>query len=128
MPVMQILAHGVDAVEIPRIARMLETHGERFVQRCFTPAERRYADAATPARRYAARFAGKEAVLKALGTGLAGGITWLDVEISRAATGQPGVVLTGRCAQIARELGVVRWHVSLSHTRNTALASVIGCG
>ena len=125
---MDVLAHGVDVVEIPRIARMLADHGEHFIERCFTETERRYADAGLRAQRYAARFACKEAVLKALGTGLTGGITWRDIEVRRAASGQPSLSLSGRCANVAEEAGIVCWFVSLSHTRSSALASVIGCG
>jgi phosphopantetheine--protein transferase-like protein len=78
---MRILGHGIDLVEIARIQRMLADHGERFLERCFTPAEREYAE---PARRreehLAARFAAKEAVLKAMGTGLDDGLAWTEIE------------------------------------------------
>ena len=127
---MQIIAHGVDLVEIPRIASMLATHGERFATRCFTEAEQAYAEAGRRLRpqRYAARFACKEAVLKALGTGWAGGISWRDIEVERAPSGRPRLRLTGRCAELAEGLRISQWHVSLSHTPSSAVASVIGCG
>ena len=127
---MEIIAHGVDLVEVSRIAQMLATHGDRFSQRCFTDRERAYADSGrrTRAERYAARFAAKEAVLKALGTGWRDGISWRDIEINRAPSGQPRLALTGRCAELAAELRIVSWQISLSHTRGNALASVIGCG
>ncbi len=130
MQPMHVIAHGVDLVEVSRIARMLATHGDRFAQRCFTERERVYADSGRRSRaeRYAARFAAKEVVLKALGTGWRDGISWLDIEIDRAASGRPQLVLTGRCARLAAELHIARWQVSLSHTRGNALASVIGCG
>lgn len=129
---MNVIAHGVDLVEIPRIEAMLAEHGARFTDRCFTEGERAYAEAGARARaeRYAARFACKEAVLKALGTGWGPGISWRHVEVRRAPSGRPEVRLSGRCAELADELGIGCWHVSLSHTRRTAMASVIatdGC-
>ena len=127
---MDILAHGIDLVEVARIAAMLEEHGQRFVQRCFTEAERAYADAGRRARpeRYAVRFACKEAVFKALGTGWRGGLRWRDIEIRRRPSGAPELVLSGETAHLADEMNIRTWHVSLSHTRVNALASVIGCG
>ncbi|MCH8164338.1 MAG: holo-ACP synthase [Planctomycetes bacterium] len=127
---MRVLAHGVDLVEIQRIEAMLDEHGDRFLQRCFSEAERAYADSGRGRRaeRYAVRIACKEAVFKALGTGWSGGIRWLDVEVDREPTGRPRLALTGRCAELATELGIVHWHVSLSHTTSNALASVVGCG
>jgi holo-[acyl-carrier protein] synthase len=127
---MQVVAHGVDVVDIARIDAMLREHGRRFTRRCFTDREQRYADA-TPrlrAQRYAARFAAKEAVLKALGTGWREGISWRDVEVRRAPSGRPGLVLAGRCLELAGDLRIERWHVSLSHTPQCAVASVIACG
>jgi holo-[acyl-carrier protein] synthase len=127
---MQVIAHGVDLVDIARIEAMLQTHGRRFVERCFTDGERRYADASRRlrAQRYAARFACKEAVLKALGTGWRDGIAWRDIEVTRQPSGSPQVVLAGRCAQLARQQRITRWHVTLSHTPLSAVASVIACG
>lgn len=106
---------------------MLSRHGERFLERVFTEAERAYADA-NPRRRaehLAARFAAKEAVLKALGTGWRDGIAWTDVEVVREPSGRPGVRLHGRAAGIAAELGVSGWLLSLTHTGDTAAASAI---
>ena len=127
---MRIIGHGIDIVEVARIASMLEAHGQRFVTRCFTEAEAGYADAAHRRRteRYAVRFACKEAVLKALGTGWRDGIAWRQMEVRREPSGRPSLVLTGRCAEIADDLGIVQWHVSLSHTETSAIASVLGCG
>ncbi len=127
---MRIIGHGIDIVEVARIGAMLQAHGQRFVTRCFTEAESGYAESARRRRaeHYAARFACKEAVLKALGTGWRDGISWRDIEVRRGPSGQPNVVLTGRCAQIADELGIEHWHVSLSHTDTIATASVIGSG
>ena len=127
---MKVIAHGIDLVEVPRIAAMLEEHGARFVERCFTEREQRFAEAARGRRseRYAARFACKEAVLKALGTGWRSGIRWRDIEVERQPSGQPCVVLSGRCAEIAGQMNISRWLVSLSHTAQNAMASVIACG
>lgn len=127
---MSIIGHGIDIVEVARIARMLEEHGDRFTHRCFTEAERHYAEAGRNARaeRYAARFATKEAVLKVLGTGLASGLSWQEMEVRREPTGRPLLQLTGRCAALARERGIAVWHMSVSHTAGLAVASVIGWG
>ncbi len=127
---MEIVAHGVDLVDIARIEAMLAEHGERFTTRCFTEGEQAYSEAAgrTRAERYAARFACKEAVLKALGTGWREGISWRHIEVRRAPSGQPQVVLSGRCAELADEMGIGHWLVSLSHTRGNAMASVIATG
>ncbi len=123
-----MIAHGVDIVEIARIASMLDEHGGRFVERCFTEVERSYADSGKRLRaeRYAVRFACKEAVFKAIGTGWRNGISWRDVEVRRLPSGQPRIAVVGRTAEIARELGIQRWLVSLSHTDRIALASVFG--
>lgn len=127
---MRIIAHGIDIVEISRIAAMLNEHGRRFVARCFTDREQAYAESGRRRRpeRYAVRFACKEAVLKALGTGWRSGISWLDIEVDRRPSGQPHLTLTGRCAELAAQMNILCWHVSLSHTTDNALASVIGCG
>ncbi len=109
---------------------MLGEHGARFVKRCFTAGERAYAESARRRRaeRYAARFACKEAVFKALGTGWRSGLTGQDIEVERTELGQPRLILRGRCAQLAGEMGITHWQVSLSHTQTNALASVIGSG
>lgn len=123
-----MLVHGVDIVEVDRIAGMLRDHGGKFLERCFTLHERQYAESQPKrmAEHLAARFAAKEAAMKALGTGLAGGITWQDVEVRRGPTGAPALVLSGVAAQVATEMGITRWAVSLSHTEQMAMASVIG--
>lgn len=130
MSLMRIIGHGVDLTEVPRIERMLESHGRRFVERCFTAEERAYAESGRRQRaeRYAARFAGKEAVLKSLGTGLSGGARWTDIAIVNEPSGRPIVRLGGRCAEMASAMGVRVWHVSLSHVGPLALASAIACG
>lgn len=126
---MPILGHGIDLTEVDRIDEMLAEHGDRFVQRCFTPRE--IADAGDGPRRVehlAARFAAKEAALKALGTGWAQGVGWTDVAVHRAESGKPELVITGRAAVVAAERGITRWHVSLTHTKDHAVASVIAEG
>lgn len=126
---MPILGHGIDLAETARIGQMVEDHAERFLTRCFTPGE--LADCGDGPRRVehlAARFAAKEAALKALGTGWARGIGWTDVEVVRAETGKPALRVTGRAAEIADDIGIVRWHVSLTHTKDHAVASVIAEG
>lgn len=127
---MQILGHGIDLVDTPRIQRLLDEHEQRFLDRVFTAGERAYCACGGKLRvqRYAARFAAKEAVLKVLGTGWSGGIAWTDVEVVREATGKPTVKLTGEAAKVADRLGIVQWHISLSHLHGHALASVIGVG
>jgi holo-[acyl-carrier protein] synthase len=125
-----VIGHGIDLVEIARIEAMLAEHGERFRRRCFTDAEQAYAEAAggRRAERYAARFAGKEAVLKALGTGWRDGIAWTDIQIVSEPSGRPGVTLSGRCAELASRLGIRRWQISLSHAGGFASASALACG
>ncbi len=125
------MLHGVDIVSVPRIGELLSEHPERFLERCFGPEERAYCES-QPRRRvehYAARFAAKEAVMKALGTGLTQGIRWRDIEVTRSSAGAPGVRLSGRAAEIASGLDVREWLLSLSHTESLAMASVVArCG
>jgi holo-[acyl-carrier protein] synthase len=124
---MHAVAHGIDAVEVARIARMRAEHGDRFMARCFTTAETAYAEASRRRDEHlAARFAAKEAVLKALGTGWRSGIAWTDVEVASLPSGAPEIRLRGRAAEIAAEQGIARWLVSLTHTEQLAMASVIG--
>ena len=122
------LLHGVDLVDISRIESMLEMHGDSFLQRVFTATEQRDAEAGGKRRceHYAARFAAKEAVFKALGTGWAGGISWTDVGIERKPGGQPTVCVSGEAAKVAADMGVTSWAISLSHTEQHAMASVVG--
>ena len=123
---MTISGHGVDIVSIARIEQMLREHPDRFVERCFTPAEREYCQPRkNAAQHFAARFAAKEAVLKALGKGLADGIAWTDVEVRRDPSGRPTIRLHGRASLIALDQGVTAFHLSLSHTDTDAIASVI---
>jgi holo-[acyl-carrier protein] synthase len=126
---MAIVSHGVDLVEVERIASLLDEHGQRFLDRCFTAAEQAYAqDNRRRAEHLAGRFAAKEAVLKALGTGLSDGIAWTDVEVVRLDSGKPTIRLHARALEIASELGIERWHLSISHTAGHAMASVVAEG
>ena len=113
---------GIDLVDVARFQRPAKS----LVERLFTAAERRYCDRqAHPAPHYAARFAAKEAVLKALGTGWSGGIAWTDVEIVREAHGAATVKLAGVAAKRAKKLMIRSWHVSMTHSATTAAAVAI---
>ena len=117
---------GIDIAETQRIEQALERHGDRFSQKIFTPSEIAYCERfKNKAERYAARFAAKEAAFKALGTGWANGIRWLDVEISHQASGKPELLLSGRARELANELGVTRAVVSISHANRYVVAQVI---
>jgi holo-[acyl-carrier protein] synthase len=127
---MPIHGHGIDLVEVARIRRLHETHGRHFLDRIFTIPEQQYC-AENPKRYFehlAARFAAKEAVLKALGTGWRGGIAWTDIEVTRDPSGRPGIRLTGESARIAAEMGIKQWFLSLTHVQTHAMASAIGTG
>jgi len=123
---MEIIAHGIDLVDFPRIKDMVEQHGERFVNRVFTATEQAYAEA-NKARieKLAGRFAAKEAILKLMGTGWRGKIAWTDIEIVNNPAGQPEVTLTGEVEKIANRLGIKRISVSITHTANFAIASAV---
>lgn len=124
-----IIALGLDLTEVSRIRDLLQRHGERFKQRTFSEGERAYCDRnADPAMHYAARFAAKEAVSKALGTGFADGVGWQDIEVLRAESGQPSIALHNGAALRAKELGITSVLVTLTHTREVAAASVVAVG
>jgi len=126
---MRIIGHGIDLVEVARIAHMAETHGAHFLERCFTAGERDYC--LRNKRKWehlAGRFAAKEAILKVLGTGWRAGIGWTEMEILADPLGKPVITLTGQCAELARERGITEWHVSISHISTHATASAIGLG
>jgi holo-[acyl-carrier protein] synthase len=125
---MSIVGHGIDIVETARIRHLHEEHGQHFLDRVFTSEEQKYCEA-NPKRYFehlAGRFAAKEAVLKVLGTGWRGGISWTDIEVIKHPGGQPGIRLTGESARVAAEMGIARWLVSLSHIETHATASAIG--
>lgn len=113
---------GVDAVEIARVARSLERFGDRFLRRVYTPREVERCRGRIP--ELAARFAGKEAISKALGTGLRG-IAWAEMEILADRRGKPIVHLHGRAARRAEELGLTAFAISLTHSRDLAIAFVV---
>jgi holo-[acyl-carrier protein] synthase len=121
-----MLTIGVDLIEIDRVERVLARHGDRFLERVFTQAEVLYCRGRPP--ELAARFAAKEAVSKALGVGMRmmsrDGIDWRDAEIVGDMRGKPLVRLHGRAAERAEKLGLTEWAVSLSHTREYAVAFV----
>jgi holo-[acyl-carrier protein] synthase len=119
---------GVDLCDVERVRRALEgPSGQRFRDRVFTPAEQEYCEARKRGRfaSYAARFAAKEAAMKALGTGWGGGVGWRDFEVLPAGDGPPRLVLHGEAAKVAARRGLVRWLVALSHTDSGAVASVV---
>jgi holo-[acyl-carrier protein] synthase len=121
-----IVGTGVDIAEVPRIEASIGRFGERFLRRVFTDAEIRYCDSKiNRAERYAARFAAKEAALKAIGTGLRMGISWREVEVTRLPGGRPTIAFHGVAGQFAAKLGMKRAHLSLSHTKEYAIAYVI---
>lgn len=121
-----IVGTGVDIVEVPRVKAAMERFGERFVNRIFTADEIRYCRSKNNAvERFAARFAAKEAALKAIGTGWRRGVTWHDVEVRREPSGKPTLAFSGKGADFAASLGVKRASLSLSHTTEHAIAQVI---
>ncbi len=121
-----IVGTGIDIVEVARIAASIERFGRRFVERVFTAAEIRYCESKqNQAERYAARFAAKEAALKAIGTGWRRGVGWREVEVGHEAGGRPTIRFSGRAAEFAARLGMKRAALSLSHTNEQAVAQVI---
>ena len=115
---------GVDVVDVDRMRGSL-ARTPRLAERLFTPAERDYClSRRDPAERFAVRFAAKEAAMKALGVGL-GAFAWHDVEVARAESGQPTLVVTGRAARLAAERGVTSWLVTLAHTATVAHAVAV---
>jgi len=123
---MQIVAHGIDLVDCPRIEDMIQRHGDRFINRVFTEKEQAYARAnKNTIEKFAGRFAAKEAVLKLLGTGWRGKIAWTDIEVVNNITGQPDVTLRGEVKVIADRLGIEHVSVSITHTANFAIASAV---
>lgn len=123
---MRIFGIGIDVVEVDRIASAIERHGEPFLAKLFTAAERGYCDVQKkPALHYAARFAAKEAVSKAIGTGIGGHAGWLDLEIARDPLGAPKLTLSGAAANFAAENGITEIQISLTHAREYAAANAI---
>lgn len=120
-----IFGIGIDCIEVARIeARVRE--GDVFVEKLFTARERAYCAARHhPAQHYAARFAAKEALFKALGTGWRGGLAWQEVEIVNEENGRPRLEVSGSVAEFAARQGIARMHVSLTHVRELACAMVV---
>lgn len=119
------LRTGVDLIEISRLERAIARHGGRFLERIYTPAERELYSG-SPAS-LAARFAAKEAVAKALGTGL-GEVAWTDIEVLREENGAPALRLYGKARALADTLGIREWSISLSHTHEHAVALAVASG
>ena len=126
---MAILGIGTDIVECLRIAQMIERHGELFVSRVYTDFEIEYCSARKAAtQHYAGRWAAKEAVLKALGTGWRRGISWRDIEIRHDRLGAPTVLLRGGARDVMERAGIERLHISISHCRSHAVAYAMAEG
>lgn len=124
------IAHGIDIVDVKRLESSIERFGQKFLDRVFTPFEQGYCQSKKKAGMlsYAGRFAVKEAVLKVLGTGWRDGISWTDVEVRNLPSGAPTVKLYNMCDDLAKELGIEKILISISHIDNTAMASAIGVG
>src|SRR5438552_19191525 len=123
---LRFVGTGIDISEVPRIAQSIARFGDKFLRRVFTDGEIRYCDAkANRIERYAARFAAKEAAMKALGTGWNFGVRWRDVEVSRKPGSRPTLIFHGKAAEFAAKLGTVNVALSLSHTSEQAIAHVL---
>jgi holo-[acyl-carrier protein] synthase len=122
-----IVGSGVDLAEVPRIRKAIERFGERFITRIYTPREIDYVERRGASRfeRFAARFAAKEAGMKAIGTGWRHGVRWLDFEVSNLPSGKPTLLFHGVAARFAERLGVRNVSLSLTHTAETGMAIVI---
>ena len=121
-----IVSIGIDIIEVARIREVMG-RTPRFVERVFTAGERAYCAGrgVVAAQHFAARFAAKEAALKALGTGWSGGIAWQDIEIVSGASGAPAILFHGRARELFEQTGATRAHVSLSHTAEHAVAQIV---
>jgi holo-[acyl-carrier protein] synthase len=121
-----IVSIGIDIIEVRRVRETIE-RTPRFAERVFTEAERAYCESrgAVAAQHYAARFAAKEAALKALQTGWSGGIAWQDVEVTTKESGAPVVLFHGRARELFEQSGATSAHISIAHTTEHAIAEVI---
>ena len=125
----QIIGIGTDIIECLRIAQMIERHGDLFINRVYTPHEIQYCQTRKQAtQHYAGRWAAKEAVLKALGTGWRRGISWRDIEIRNAPSGRPVVALRGGARDVVEQLGITEMLISISHCRSHATAYALAHG
>jgi holo-[acyl-carrier protein] synthase len=121
-----IIGTGIDLAEVPRIRASVERFGDKFLTRVYTKLERNYVERkANKYERYAARFAAKEAGMKALGTGWRSGVTWHDFEVTNLPSGRPTLRLHGRAREIAEQLGIKHISLSLTHTAENGMAFVI---
>ena len=126
---MKVLGIGTDIVECLRIAQMIERHGELFITRVYTSREIEYCAARKAAtQHYAGRWAAKEAVLKALGTGWARGIRWRDIEVTNQPNGQPKIAMGGGAREVCEKLGITELLISISHCRSHATAYALAVG
>jgi len=121
-----IVAIGIDLVEISRIAEVFARRGDRFRKRVFTDLEIDYCERRAPKlASYAARFAAKEAVMKALGTGWSEGVAWRDIEVVSELSGKPAIQIRGRALQRMKAIGAATVHLSLTHSGDMAIAQVV---
>ncbi len=122
-----IVGSGVDLAEVPRIRKAIERFGERFIGRIYTPREIEYIERRGAGRfeRFAARFAAKEAGMKAIGTGWRHGVRWVDFEVANLPSGKPTLLFHGVAAEFAERLGVRNVSLSITHTAETGMAIVI---
>lgn len=124
-----VIGIGIDQVEVQRVRDAIDRHPQRFPARVYTDEEIDYCRrGAHAAQRFAARFAAKEAVMKALATGWSAGVTFRDIEVLRSEAGAPSVRLSGEAQELAQRLGVLRIHLSMTHTAEHALAMVVLSG
>jgi holo-[acyl-carrier protein] synthase len=125
----QIIGIGTDIIECLRIAQMIERHGELFITRVYTPHEIQYCQSRKLAtQHFAGRWAAKEAILKALGTGWRRGISWRDVEVRNEPGGRPTVALRGGARDVVEQLGITQMLISISHCRSHATAYALAQG
>ncbi len=126
---MSVIGIGTDIIECLRIAQMIERHGELFLARVYTPREIEYCSSRKAAtQHYAGRWAAKEAVLKALGTGWARGISWQDIEVRNDLGGKPSIALAGGARAACEQLGIAEMLISISHCRTHATAYALAVG
>ena len=129
MDLVNVIGHGIDLVDVAEMRRWIEDPRDPLIPRCFVQVELdEIGDGADRVERLAARFAAKEAVLKALGTGFGAGVAFTDVVIHRAPGAAPEIQLVGGAAKAAAALGVTAWRLSISHAGGLAMASVLALG
>ncbi|MFN0054625.1 MAG: holo-ACP synthase [Planctomycetales bacterium] len=125
----RVVGLGTDIVEVVRIGKMIERHGEHFLNRVYTEDEVKYCQRRKEyTQHYAGRWAAKEAVMKVLGTGFSRGVGWRDIEVCTSQSGQPSVVLRGGAREVARQIGISEVLISISHCRAYATATALGVG